>query len=203
MTTHRVAVVGLSPISSAPAEPAPEPVLGMVVPHPHLAAWAAMPGVEVVAVCDIAPERLAECGREWGRRFPNAVRYADHRSMLAEARPDLLTVATPDHRHAGIVLDAVAAGVRGIFCEKPIATTLAEADAMVAACAGAGVPLLINHSRRGGPSSPRPANSSVPAPSARCGGSSPRSAGRGRCCSVTAPTWSTSPRPSSRPSRPG
>lgn len=148
MSTYRIAVVGLSPISTEPAAPAPAPALGLIAPHAHLAAWATLPNVELVAVCDIDPARLEAFRREWGRRFPNAVCYADHRSMLAQTRIDMLTVATPDDRHAAIVLDAVAAGVRGIFCEKPIATTLAEADAMIAACARAGVPLLINHSRR-------------------------------------------------------
>ena len=68
--------------------------------------------------------------------------------MLAKEQPDLLSVATSDHRHAQIVVDAVEAGVRGIFCEKPIATTLADADRMIEACRSRGVPLLIDHSMR-------------------------------------------------------
>jgi predicted dehydrogenase len=42
----------------------------------------------------------------------------------------------------------VEAGVKGIYCEKPIATTLADADRMIAACQARNVPLLINHTRR-------------------------------------------------------
>ena len=68
--------------------------------------------------------------------------------MLARERIDLLSVVTSDHRHAQIVIDAVDAGVRAIFCEKPIATTLADTDRIIAACAERKVPLLIDHTRR-------------------------------------------------------
>ena len=44
-----------------------------------------------------------------------------------------------------MVVDGVEAGVKGNFCEKPIATTMADADRMIAACAARAVPLLIDH----------------------------------------------------------
>ena len=68
--------------------------------------------------------------------------------MLREEGLDLLSVATSDHLHADMVVDAVTAGVKGIFCEKPLATTLADADRMIAACAEHGVPLSVDHTRR-------------------------------------------------------
>jgi predicted dehydrogenase len=46
------------------------------------------------------------------------------------------------------VVDAIKAGVKGVYCEKPIATTLADADRMIEAAEEAGVPITVNHSRR-------------------------------------------------------
>lgn len=145
---YRAAIVGLSEIGAAPSHGAPDPVLGEAQPHSHASAYAATPRTTVVAVCDVAPDVLERFQRQWRPVFPGARPYADYREMLARERIDLLSVATPDDRHAQIVLEAAALGVRGILCEKPVATTLAEADRMIAACAERRIPLLINHTRR-------------------------------------------------------
>jgi len=118
------------------------------MPHSHAAAYAATPGVTVVAVCDLVPELVQRFQQEWHDSFPRVQGYFDYKEMLAEEEIELLSVATSDHAHAQIVVDAAAAGVRGIFCEKPIATSLADADRMIAACRKHNVPLLIDHSRR-------------------------------------------------------
>lgn len=148
MATYRAAVVGLSGIAASPRQAAPDPALGVAMPHSHVAAYATVPSTEVVAVCDLLPEMLDRFEREWGGELPQVRPYTDYKTMLQDERIDLLSVATPDHRHAQIVVDAVEAGVRGIFCEKPIATTLADADRMIAACRRHNVPLLVDHTRR-------------------------------------------------------
>ena len=68
--------------------------------------------------------------------------------MLEDEDIDLLGVATPDHLHGQIVVDAAEAGVRGILCEKPIATTLADADRMIEACERHGVAMSVDYFRR-------------------------------------------------------
>jgi predicted dehydrogenase len=118
------------------------------MPYSHTAAYAAASNVSLVGVCDLVPALIEKCVGEWSGRFPELHGYADYRDMLATERVDLLSVVTPDHRHAQIVLDALDAGVKGVFCEKPIATTLADADRIIGACRERGVPLLVNHSRR-------------------------------------------------------
>ncbi|HLW58316.1 MAG TPA: Gfo/Idh/MocA family oxidoreductase [bacterium] len=148
METYCAAIVGLSEIGAARSQAAPAPVLGEAQPHSHAAAYAAIPRTTVVAVCDVVPDLLERFQQQWGDVFPEARRYTDYREMLSRERIDLLSVATPDDRHAQIVVDAAESGVKGILCEKPIATTLAEADRMIAACAGRRIPLLINHTRR-------------------------------------------------------
>ena len=64
--------------------------------------------------------------------------------------PDVVSVAhAPRPMHEEMALACVEAGVRAIFLEKPIASSLAGADRVVAACADAGIPLAVNHTRRG------------------------------------------------------
>jgi predicted dehydrogenase len=148
MATYRAAVIGLSGIGAAPTPAAHDPVLGDVMPHSHVAAYAAIPSTTVVAICDLLPAVVERTRATWAATFPELRGYTDYREMLAREQVDLLSVVTPDHRHAHIVVDGVAAGVKGIFCEKPIATTLADVDRMIAACQQRNVPLLIDHTRR-------------------------------------------------------
>lgn len=148
MPPYRAAIIGLTGIAASPAGAAPDPVLGTGVPHSHAAAYASVSETRVVAVCDLVPALLDRFQEQWGAVFPEATGYTDYRRLLAEQQIDLLSVVTSDHRHAQIVVDGVEAGVKGIFCEKPIATTLADADRMIAACRSRKAPLLIDHTRR-------------------------------------------------------
>jgi predicted dehydrogenase len=148
VTTYRAAVIGLTGIGASLPAAAPDTVLGHVMPHSHVSAYEAVPRTELVAVCDINPTMLDRFREQWGNRLPETKTYADYREMLAREQVDVLSVVTSDHRHAQMVVDGVEAGVKGIFCEKPIATTLADADRMIAACAARNVPLLIDHTMR-------------------------------------------------------
>ena len=64
---------------------------------------------------------------------------------------DIVCVATHPGLHRDIVEAAVEAGAKGILCEKPLALSLEDGDALVAACRGAGCVLSVNHSRRWNP----------------------------------------------------
>ena len=68
--------------------------------------------------------------------------------MLGAENLDIVTVATSDHRHADLVVDAANAGVKGIFCEKPMATSVEDADRMLEATEQNGTILSIDHTRR-------------------------------------------------------
>lgn len=110
----------------------------------HVAAYRGEGRVEVVACC--------------GRRFEPAQAFAaeqgisraftDFRRMLSEVPLDILSVVTHAPSHAEITIAAAEAGVPCILCEKPMATSVAEADAMISACERAEVRLSINHCRR-------------------------------------------------------
>lgn len=72
----------------------------------------------------------------------SATAYTDYARMLDQARPDAVIVATPQFLHREVACAAAAAGIH-VFCEKPMAVTLDDCDAMIAACEQAGVNLMI------------------------------------------------------------
>jgi predicted dehydrogenase len=114
--------------------------------HHHAQACRAETNVELVAGCDIAAEKRAA----WGAAFVIAEDslYPDHEAMLEREQLDLVIVATHATAHHAPVLAAAQRGVH-VFCEKPPAMTLREADEMVTACEKAGVKLAVNHIKRG------------------------------------------------------
>ena len=148
MTTYRAGIIGLTNIAAGPPQAAPHPVLGERMPYNHAAAYARAPGVDLVAVCDIAPAMLDRFRDTWGRRWPDIQTYTDFRALLAQADLDILSVCTPDHLHADMVVAACEAGVKGIICEKPLATTLRDADRMIEAVEKHGVKMSVEHTRR-------------------------------------------------------
>src|SRR5438067_1467146 len=111
---YRVGVVGLSGISASRTPVEAGGVLQTPLPTSHVAAYAALPQTTVVAVCDLQPDLLAAFQERWGDVFPAARAYADGREMLDREDLDLLSVVTPDHAHADIVVSAAGHGVRGI-----------------------------------------------------------------------------------------
>ena len=148
MSPHRIALIGLSWIVADPAGPASDPVLGTALPYSHASALAAIPDAHVVAGCDIVPGARETFLNRWGPRWPGLRVYDDYREMLATEKPDVVGIATPDHLHGGPVLASVDAGVTGILCEKPLATSLEEADRLVKAIEDAGIVANINYTRR-------------------------------------------------------
>ena len=57
--------------------------------------------------------------------------YTDYHEMFEKERLDVVSVATPDHLHANPVCDASNAGIRGVICEKPLTTTIKDADRII------------------------------------------------------------------------
>ena len=103
----------------------------IVLPYSHAATYAATPGVELVAIADLDADRLERFGARWD--IPAERRYADYRQMIEREKPDIVSVTTPATRHAEIVVFAAEHGAPGIWCEKAMACSLAECDAMVEA----------------------------------------------------------------------
>lgn len=100
-----------------------------------------LPNVRIVAVADPDAEGCAAAQARVGA--PSA--YAEYREMLERERPDLVVVAPRWlGRRVEMVTAAAAVGAH-VFVEKPLASTLAEADAMLDACARAGVRVCAAH----------------------------------------------------------
>jgi predicted dehydrogenase len=146
--TRRVALVGLSWISADLAGQASDPTVGTAIPYSHASAVAGIPDLEVVAGCDISEAARTRFQENWSDRWPGLRTYTDYREMLMTERPEIVSVVTPDHLHADVVRVAIEAGVRGIFCEKPLSTTLEDANDIVTAVRAAGVTMNVNYTRR-------------------------------------------------------
>ena len=121
---YRVGIVGASGIVINTPRGVSSPPLDREISTSHVSGLSYMQDVELAAICDISPEALERFKAAWSERWPETRLYADYREMLDREDLDVLTVATSDHRHAQIVIDGAESGVKGIFCEKPIATTL-------------------------------------------------------------------------------
>ncbi|MBW3625870.1 MAG: Gfo/Idh/MocA family oxidoreductase [Armatimonadetes bacterium] len=118
----------------------------VILPYSHAAAADSHPEIELAACADPSFEQLKRFGEKY--RIPEERRYADFHAMLSEVKPDLVSVATPTEVHADATVAAARAGAKGIYCEKPMAPSLADADRMISACDDHGAKLVIAHPRR-------------------------------------------------------
>lgn len=121
------------------------------VTESHASVYHAHAQTTLVAVCDLQAAAQDRFRQSWQELYPNLRYYTDYRDLLTTEQPDIVSVVTPDHLHAEIVVAAANSGAKAVLCEKPIATTLADADRMIEACAAKGVLLSVNHSRRWSP----------------------------------------------------
>lgn len=88
-------------------------------------------GLEMVAVCDIEPEKMELLLAKHGLEKDESIkRYTDYQTMVKECEPELVAIATDSGKHAEIALFCIGQGVNCII-EKPIAMSMADADAIV------------------------------------------------------------------------
>lgn len=108
----------------------------------HLAAYAEVDQIEVVAGAEIQVKRLDFMIRKWGFKG-----YEDFKVMLDKEKLDVVCILTPPRTHQEITEKAAEYGVH-VLCEKPIAITFDEAQAMIAKCKKEGVKLCYGSSYR-------------------------------------------------------
>jgi predicted dehydrogenase len=111
----------------------------------HSRVYAEAQGVELLGVADIVEERAQAVAKEHG-----ATAYTDYHELLKDDRIKAVSIVTPDAVHAEIAIAAAEAG-KHILCEKPLATTVEEAEAIVAAADKAGVKLMVDFHARWSP----------------------------------------------------
>ena len=117
---------------------------GLVLPHCHASGYVTVEDTELVAACDIDSERV-QAAQE---RYDIPRGYADYEECITTEKPDLISVTTRPENHAEIIVFAAEHGVKGIFVEKPLCCSLAETDAIRAACEQHGVQLEFGPMRR-------------------------------------------------------
>jgi predicted dehydrogenase len=112
--------------------------------HAHV--YARMPQAKLVAVCDLNEARAQEIGQKYGAQHV----YTDYRELLSNPDIKAVSIATPDFAHREIAVAAAEAG-KHILVEKPLATTVEDAEAIVNAARKAGVKLMVDFHNRVSP----------------------------------------------------
>lgn len=115
---------------------------GSIAQHRHLPEYVANKNVQLVAVCDINAERAKEVAGKY-----EVTAYTSYEDLLGSGEVDAVSVCTPNYLHAPISIAALDAGVH-VLCEKPLATSKEEAEAMISAAKKSGKKLMIGHNQR-------------------------------------------------------
>lgn len=118
-------------------------VVGLNMGRTHIRRYREAPGCEVTALCDIDRDRLDAAARTFD--VPHA--FTDAEELFASGAIDVVSIATPNSLHAPLAIAALRAGLH-VLSEKPMATSLNEARAMVAAAKAAGRTLGVHFNQR-------------------------------------------------------
>ncbi|HHY98599.1 MAG TPA: Gfo/Idh/MocA family oxidoreductase [Firmicutes bacterium] len=103
----------------------------------HAQAYANIPQAKVVAVCDLNADEAKKLAENFGADVST-----DCSEVIGRSDVDIIDVCLPTYLHARYAVEAARAG-KHVFCEKPMAFTLAEADSMIEAAEKAGISMMI------------------------------------------------------------
>ena len=131
MRTYRVALIGCRARGTSQAR--------AIVAHPR---------TDLVAICDLLPERLQTLGDQFG--VAAGARYADFERMIRETQPDIVNIPTATRFHAPLAEAALRLGCH-VDVEKPLTLTLEEVDRVMAAQRASGKQLVAHHQSAAGP----------------------------------------------------
>jgi UDP-N-acetylglucosamine 3-dehydrogenase len=106
----------------------------------HCEALAAIPNVEIHSLCTRNPERLGEVAGKFGAKKT----FTDYHAMLADPELEAVSIVTMWDQHAAPTIAALKAG-KHVFLEKPMASTLADCDAIVGAANAATGFFMVGH----------------------------------------------------------
>jgi predicted dehydrogenase len=147
MHVYRAGIIGLARVGSwwddllKDSDP-------VEVPSSHAGMYTACPRTKLVTGADLDPEKRYKFAQRWG---VSAV-YADYREMMERENLDIISIATSWASTQGQIARVVAAsGVKGIFCEKPMATSVEEMQLIADACRANRVSIVVPYVRRYNP----------------------------------------------------
>lgn len=109
----------------------------------HLKAWSQIPEARIVAVADLDRDKATRRAKA----FEIPAVYSDYRAMLAQESLDFVDIATPPDVHLEMVTEAAGQQLQ-VLCQKPVAPTLADLEAMIRVCEQAGVTFMVNENAR-------------------------------------------------------
>ena len=115
---------------------------GKIAQVRHIPEYAAHPQARLWGYYDLNQDRARELAEQYGGKV-----YPSWRDLLADPDIHAVSVCAANNAHAEITIAALEAG-KHVLCEKPMATTLAECEAMVAAAQKSGKYLMIGHNQR-------------------------------------------------------
>jgi predicted dehydrogenase len=116
---------------------------GAIATYGHIPSFQTAPGAQIVAICDTNLERAQAAATKFG--IPAA--YADYREMFEKTDLDAISIGVPNAFHAPVAITAFERGLH-VLSEKPMATSVADGEAMLAASKKAGKVLAVNMSNR-------------------------------------------------------
>lgn len=146
MTKLRAAVIGTARVGSFwDDELAATPAL---IPSSQASCYTTHPRTQLVAGSDLDPTRLETFGKRWGVK----ALYTDFREMLEKEKPDVVSLTTSWSRTRDDILPVVAqSGVKGVYTETPMATSMAKANEILDLCDKNGVKLASAYQHRWNP----------------------------------------------------
>ena len=110
----------------------------------HMEGYNLIDDIEVIAVCDPSLPARKTYMDEYGIEGE----FESVAEMMAQAKPDIVSVCTWHLLHPAPTIDAAKGGAKGVICEKPMAIGMGAADSMVDGCTENGTKLVISHQRR-------------------------------------------------------
>ena len=122
---------------------------GLILPYCHGPSYYSSEKISLIAGADPDPEKREKFGKRWEIEDKNL--FESHQELLEVVKPDILSVCTTAKIRSEIVIDAAGSGVIAIWAEKPISTTLKEADEMIEICEQNDVVFAVNCARRWNP----------------------------------------------------
>jgi len=138
---YRAGLIGLGKIAALYAKP-DDPL-----PYCHAGGIRLAEGIELVAAAEPDEARRAQVAAEW--EIPHT--YASAAEMFAAESLDVVAVCAKGPLHAQLAREALNAGIRVLFLEKPVGLSLEEVDELTSLAADRGVPIVASHTRHWGP----------------------------------------------------
>jgi len=119
--------------------------LGGICRGAHMPGYEKLDNIDIVAICDIVPEKIETFKEEFD--MENVASFTDYKELLDFEGLDFVDICTPNYLHSIIAVEALEKGIN-VFCEKPDAVSVSEAQRMMNAAEKSGKKLMVMRNNR-------------------------------------------------------